>query len=624
MRGVQDHTHTHDECDISAFDSTDDLHTHELSACDQRHTVSRSISSSTSCGTRAERRRIPKKTDVSQRTNDKESKTTKSTTTPTVYVSDTPCNPNQLQTLWGQPSKKFGYHTALAYIHHIPLISNKLKGTRVMWTEWITPNTYNKRVKSLSNRPENTNVYLCTTMSIKSADPSGYCPPRAGIDKAILKVSQTLERRKLRVLIDPVVTITLERISHSDEQAAKLQGICFGVMRQPRDTSGVASTKKETVFGEYSAIGTDSSGREHSWTSVNTFLLQTPLKLGKVTGSGTHWEAARSDITSAVKTLQKREPDLSDVGVRLNIPFAVDKALKAGKDLITAVGLQWTNIPSLETIMAVIDAALRERGPEFNAADDVQAMLQALHRVDKTAPLPPWARRPEFHYTFLLYVWTLRPTDAELEHLVVHIEASRRSQMKINSHLYTQTMLANDLRAYVGKMDQRTDFSWPKLAQLSTMNPKAVSDWDPDAVDNLSKKLRELHEAATSNQKRGATFKLTGKDRLDLLQRIYAIKGLGGTYLSEHLIAAFLHIFNIGYTDKSFLIMGSGSGAPKYAFFHFHGIHDTADLLKALHAFNKQDPIDKKWVTPRMVAFTLCVAGIFNAFLSGKSDDITL
>ena len=196
--------------------------------------------------------------------------------------------------------------------------------------------------------------------------------------------------------------------------------------------------------------------------------------------------------------------------------------------------------------------------------------------------------------------------------------------MALKNHLYTQDDLANDLRAYVGRMDPRTDFNWPKLAQLSTMNPKAVSDWDPNAVGNLSKKLRELHEAATSHHKRSATFKMTKKDRLDLLQTIYAIKGLGGTYLSEHLIAAFLHIFRIEYTDKSFLVMGSGSGAPKYAFFRFYGIKNTDDLLKALHAFNKQNPIDKKWVTPRMVAFTLCVAGIFNEFLSGKSDVITL
>jgi hypothetical protein len=606
-------------------DPSDEPHTHNDSESDREHVASTPVSSTvTSGGTRVDKRRIPKKTEVSERTNDKEAKTTKSTMTPTVYVSDKPCNPNQPATLWGQPSKKFGYHSVLAYIHHTPLTSNNLKGTRVMWTEWITPNTYNKRVKSLSKRPEDTNVYLCTTMSIKSTDPSGYCPPRAGVDKAILKVLQTLELRRLKQEIDPRVTITLHIISHSDEQAAKLQGICFGVMRKPQDTSGAAATKKETIFNEYKAIGTDDSGRERSFTSKDTFLLDKPIKLQRVVGSGTHWEAARADMTTVINTIQHRRPDLSDVGVRLNPSFAVDKAFKAGKDLITAVGLRWANIPPLETIMAVMDEALRTHGPDFNTADDVQSMLRALHHDGKDATLPKWARRPEFHYTFLLYVWTLRPTDAELKHLVVHIEASRRSQMTINKHLYTQSMLANDLRAYVGKMDPRTDFNWPKLAQLSTMNPKAVSDWNPDAVNNLSKKLRELHEAAKSHQKQSKSFKLTERDRLNLLQKIYAIKGLGGTYLSEHLIAAFLHIFRIGYTDKSFLIMGSGSGAPKYAFFHFHGITDTDDLIKALHAFNKQDPIDKKWVTPRMVAFTLCVAGIFNDFLSGKSDVITV
>ena len=603
-------------------DQDDEPHTHNDNESDRVHVAS-TPASSTSGGTRVERRRIPKKTEYSQRTNE-EAKTTKSTTSPTVYVSDKPCNPNQPATLWRQPSKRFGYHTVPAYIHHTPLTSNKLKGTRVMWTEWITPNTYDKRTKSLSNPPEATNVYLCTTMSIKSTDPSGYCPPRAGVDKAILKVVQTLELRRLKQAIDPRVLITLHIISHSDEQAAKLQGICFGVMRKSQDTSGAFATKKETIFNEYKAIGTDGSGRERSFTSRDTFLLDKPLKLDRVVGSGTHWEAARADMTNVISTIQQRKPDLSDVGVRLNPAFAVDKALKAGKDLITAVGLRWANIPPSETIMAVMDKALRAHGPDFNTADDVQSMLRALHHDGKDAALPKWARRPEFHYTFLLYVWTLRPTDAELKQLVLHIEASRRSHMALKNHLYTQDDLANDLRAYVGRMDPRTDFNWPKLAQLSTMNPKAVSDWDPNAVGNLSKKLRELHEAATSHHKRSATFKMTKKDRLDLLQKIYAIKGLGGTYLSEHLIAAFLHIFRIGYTDKSFLVMGSGSGAPKYAFFRFYGIKNTDDLLKALHAFNKQNPIDKKWVTPRMVAFTLCVAGIFNEFLSGKSDVITL
>jgi hypothetical protein len=493
-----------------------------------------------------------------------------------------------------------------------------------MWTEWITQNTYNKKVKSLATLPEDTNIYLCTTMNIKSTDPSGYCPPRAGVDKAILKVLQTVELRRLKQEIDPRVTITLHIISHSDEQAAKLQGICFGVMRKSQDTSSAFATKKETLFNEYKAIGTDDSGREHSFTSRDTFLLDKPLKLGRVIGSGTHWEAARADMKSVISTIQKRKPDLSDVGVRLNPAFAVDKALKAGKDLITAVGLQWAEIPPLDTILPVVDAALREHGPEFSTAEDVQSMLRALHQDGKDATLPKWARRPQFHYTFLFYVWTLRPTDAELNRLVRHIEAIRRSTMQLDGRIYTQDDLANDLRAYVGKMDPKTDFSWPKLAQLSTMNPKAVGAWDPDAVDDLSKELRKLHEAATAHQQQGRTFKLTEKKRLALLEKIYAIKGLGGTYLSEHLIAAFLHIFRIGYSDRSFLIMGSGSGAPKYAFFKFHGIKDTDDLLKALHAFNKQDPIDKKWVTPRMVAFTLCAAGIFNAFLSGKSDNITL
>jgi hypothetical protein len=545
-----------------------------------------------------------------------------------VYVSDKPCNPGQPTTLWGRPLKRFDYHIRDGFIKHTHITVNKLQGTRVLWTEWITPNTYKNSVETLGCNRDEITVYLCTTMSINSADPSGYCPRRAGPVKAKTKALLTLELRRLKQVIDPRVTITLKRISHNKAQAARLLGICFAVMTQPKDTTALVTRdsdkRKETVFNEYKSIGTDDNGKEHSFTSANTFLLDKPIKLSSIKGSGSHWEPPRADMTQIIKTTQQREPTLSDIGVRINPAFAVDKALKAGKDLITAVGLQWANIPPLETIMAVMDEALRIHAPDFNTADDVQSMLRALQADDTKATLPKWARRPEFHYTFLFYVWTLRPTDNELNRLVIHIETSRRSQMALNNRPYTQTMLANDLRAYVGKMDPKTDFSWPKLAQLSTMNPKAVSDWDPDAVDNLSKKLRELHEAAISHGKRRAIFKLTEKDRLDLLEKIYAIKGLGGTYLSEHLIAAFLHIFRIGYTDKSFLIMGSGSGAPKYAFFHFHGIKNTDDLIKALHAFNKQDPIDKKWVTPRMVAFTLCVAGIFNDFLSGKSDAITV
>jgi hypothetical protein len=399
-------------------------------------------------------------------------------------------------------------------------------------------------------------------------------------------------------------------------------------MRNPQDTTVLVTrdsdNRKETVFNEYKSIGTDDYGREYSFTSANTFMLDNPLKLSPIKGAGAHWEPPRTDMTKAIKIIQQRKPSLSDIGVRINPAFAVDKALKAGKDLITAVGLQWANIPPLTTIMAVMDEALRAHGPEFNTADDVQNMLRALHDDGRDATLPKWARRPEFHYTFLFYVWTLRPTDTELDRLVRHIEAIRRSTMQLDTRLYTQDDLANDLRAYVGKMDPKTDFSWPTLAKLSTMNPTAVSDWNPDAVNDLSKELRKLHETAKAHQKQGKTFKFMENNRLALLEKIYAIKGLGGTYLSEHLIAAFLHIFRIGYTDTSFLIMGSGSGASKYAFFHFHGIKDTEDLLKALHAFNKHDPIDKKWVTPRMIAFTLCVAGIFNDFLSGKSDVITV
>ena len=107
---------------------------------------------------------------------------------------------------------------------------------------------------------------------------------------------QTLELRRLKQTIDPRVLITLHIISHSDEQAAKLQGICFGVMRKSQDTSGAFATKKETIFNEYKAIGTDDSGRERSFTSTDTFLLDKPLKLNRVVGSGTHWEAARGPL----------------------------------------------------------------------------------------------------------------------------------------------------------------------------------------------------------------------------------------------------------------------------------------------------------------------------------------
>ena len=155
-------------------DPDDEPHTHNDSEWDQEHVHNTPANTGTSQnGTQAGKRRIPKKNGDSQRTDDKEANTTKSTKTPTMCLSDKPCNPDQPATLWGQPSQKFGYHTVPAYIHHTPLTSNKLKGTRVMWTEWITPNTYDKRTKSLSNPPEATNVYLCTTMSIKSTDPSG-------------------------------------------------------------------------------------------------------------------------------------------------------------------------------------------------------------------------------------------------------------------------------------------------------------------------------------------------------------------------------------------------------------------------------------------------------------------
>ena len=627
VRGVQI-THAHDECDMSALSSAVDLHTHGASARDQQHARSPS-GSSTSSITGNRKRRIPTKLQDSQQTYTKTARTTTPTiNTTTMYVSETPCNPGQPTTLWGTPFRRFSYHIRDVFIRHTRITVNNLQGTRALWTEWITPNTYKSSVQTLGCHDSDITVYLCTTMSIIPTDPSGYCPRRAGAVKARSKTMLTFELRRLKQTIDPRVTITLQRISRNKTQAARLQGICFAVKRKPQDTTVLVTrdsdNRKQTVFNEYKSIGTDDNGREHSFTSVDTFLLDKPIKLSPIRGTRAHWEPPSADMTKAIEIIQHRQPALSDICVRINPAIAIDKALKAGKDLITAVGLQWANIPPLQTILSVVEEALRAHGPEFNAAEDVQNMLRALHQKDTDATLPKWARRPQYHYTFLFYVWTLRPTDAELDHLVRHIEAARRSTMLLDNRFYTQNDLANDLRAYVGKLDPKTDLSWPNLAKLSTMNPKAVSDWDPNAVDDLSKELRRLHEAAKAHRQQHKSFKLTEKGRLSLLQKIYAIKGLGGTYLSEHLIAAFLHIFRIGYADRSFLVMGSGSGAPKYAFFRFYGIKNTDDLLKALHAFNKQNPIDKKWVTPRMVAFTLCVAGIFNDFLSGKSDVITL
>jgi hypothetical protein len=149
------------------------------------------------------------------------------------------------------------------------------------------------------------------------------------------------------------------------------------------------------------------------------------------------------------------------------------------------------------------------------------------------------------------------------------------------------------------------------------MNPAKVSMWDPECILHLAQHIVKLETTANTARTQGTKAHITDKDKQKFMLRIYALKGLGGSYLSEHCVAAFLQLFDIS-ADSSFLYMGSGSGIAKYGILRHVGIQDTADLRRALCKWAKENdlPVLKREdITSRTVAYTLCTGKVFAIFI---------
>jgi hypothetical protein len=327
-------------------------------------------------------------------------------------------------------------------------------------------------------------------------------------------------------------------------------------------------------------------------------------------GSGTSWESPRADLAPVILQLHGRDFQAGEIGIAVNTSIAVDKCLKAGVDLVTAVGCKWASMPTLDRVCAILHPALADHAPDYvNLIDvhDHRETKKALEEYTHT-----WLTQ-EMKAVLLLFSWALR-TEWCTSSVLRYLQSAKKRH---NRTPYTGLQLSKDMITYVRDLPQDTNFGWPAFARLSTMNPAKVSMWDPECILHLAQHIVKLETTANTARTQGTKAHITDKDKQKFMLRIYALKGLGGSYLSEHCVAAFLQLFDIS-ADSSFLYMGSGSGIAKYGILRHVGIQDTADLRRALCKWAKENdlPVLKREdITSRTVAYTLCTGKVFAIFI---------
>jgi hypothetical protein len=301
---------------------------------------------------------------------------------------------------------------------------------------------------------------------------------------------------------------------------------------------------------------------------------------------------------------------VGEIGIAVNTSIAVDKCLKAGVDLVTAVRCKWATMPTLDRVCAILHPALAEHASDYVNLTDVHDHREVKKSLDEYTHT--WLTQ-EMKAVLLLFSWTLR-TAWCTPSILRHLQAAKKRH---NRTPYNCLQLSKDMLTYVRDLPQDTNFGWPAFARLSTMNPAKVSMWDTECILELAQHIVKLETTANKARTQGTTAHHTDKDKQKFLLRIYALKGLGGPYLSEHCVAAVLQLFDIS-ADSSFLYMGSGSGIAKYAILRHVGIEDTADLRRALRNWAEENGLSilaREDITSRKVAYTLCTGKVFATFI---------